>query len=497
MDGGAFYGDSRRKQMKSLKQNILDKIISDLSFGIEFKPNHLILTLLRKSLRKMTLVDCEMNPLPSEGQREEREIQILNLINKFISKHHLQKEKTSISIPREKSVVRFIRLPVATKENLRKVVEYEIPKYTPFEKGEVYFDCQILKEEKDWLHLYAVFIKKTEVDPYLSLLRKIGIEPISVQIPSVGAMNLFYYHEGAKENEISVLLDVTEPFFEMDLVQGKEWQESFYLPLPREKRESRIWYTFERSVVKEDSFSQATFFVHGLDTDENLLSALKENDRIKGVALPPLNRIEVDPERVPALQKNYASVGVPLKGLIKTQVDLNLLPFEMRRKVREFGKPLSVLLTFIALFLALTWGVGVYCRYTKELATLNAEIKKRKPEVEAVEKLQKQREELGKEIFELQKIRSDEMSKIEILKELTQILPSTVWIWSFRYNGKEVEINGFADSASDLIPLLDKSPLFEKVEFLAPVTKERHMRSDGDKEKERFRIKAKIEGRRA
>jgi Tfp pilus assembly protein PilN len=293
------------------------------------------------------------------------------------------------------------------------------------------------------------------------------------------------------------LLDVTESFFEMDLIRGMEWEESFYLPLPREKKESRIWYTFERSVVKEDSFPKTTFFVHGLDIDENLLNALKEDGRIKGVALPPLDRIEVDPERLPSVQKNYASVGIPLKGLVKTQVDLNLLPFEMRRKVKEFGKPLSVLLMFIALFLALVWGAGVYYRYGKELAMLNAEIKKRRPEVEAVEKLQKQREELGKEIFELQKIRSDETSKIEILKELTQILPDTVWIWSFRYNGKEVEINGFADSASDLIPLLDKSPLFEKVEFLAPVTKERHMRLGGDKEKERFRIKAKLEGRRA
>ena len=485
-----------KQNIIDLKQAFIDKALSDVSLGIDFKPNHLTMTLLKKSLRKMTLLDSEVHPLPSEAQREEREVQILNLINKFISKHRLQKEKTSISVPREKSVVRFIRLPIATKENLRKVIEYEIPKYTPFEAGEVYFDCQILKEEKDWLNLYAVFIKKTEVDPYLSLLKKIGIEPISVQIPSVGALNLFYYHQGANENEISVLLDMTESFFEMDLIRGMEWQESFYLPLPREKKDSRIWYTFERSVVKRDSFPKTTFFVHGQDMDDNILNALKENDRIKGVALPPISRIEVDPEKLPSVQKNYASVGVPLKGLVKTQVDLNLLPLEMRRKVREFGRPLSILLTSVALFLALTWGVGVYYRYSKELKTLNTEIKKRKPEVEAVERLQKQKDELGKEIFELQKIRSDEMSKIEILRELTQILPSTVWIWSFKYNGKEVEINGFADSASDLIPLLDKSPLFERVEFLAPVTKERHMRSDGDKEKERFRIKAKIEGRR-
>jgi hypothetical protein len=47
-----------------------------------------------------------------------------------------------------------------------------------------------------------------------------------------------------------------------------------------------------------------------------------------------------------------------------------------------------------------------------------------------------------------------------------------------------------------LIPLLDKSPLFEEVQISAPVTKEKQMRPEGEKEKERFKIKAKLEGRR-
>jgi general secretion pathway protein L len=78
---------------------------------------------------------------------------------------------------------------------------------------------------------------------------------------------------------------------------------------------------------------------------------------------------------------------------------------------------------------------------------------------------------------------------------LTQILPGTVWVWSFKFTGKEIEISGFADSASDLIPLLDKSPLFEKVEFMSPVTKERTIVGGEAKEKERFKIKARVESR--
>src|SRR4030043_1871185 len=134
--------------------------------------------------------------------------------------------------------------------------------------------------------------------------------------------------------------------------------------------------------------------------------------------------------------------------------------------------------------------------YRKEREAVNDEIKKGRPAVEAREKMQKQRDEYRKEMGELVQIRSGEISKVSVLEELTRLLPDTTWIWNLKYNGKEMELSGFADSASDLIPLLDRSPLFEKVEFLAPVTKEMQMRGDGKKEKERFKIKAKIEGRR-
>jgi Tfp pilus assembly protein PilN len=470
--------------------------IFDVSFGIDFKQNHLVLTLLKKSLGKIRLVDFGIYPISPEVKKEEREAQMIGMINAFISKHQISKEHVFISIPREKVVARFITLPIAAKENLRKVMEYEVPKYTPFEKEEIYFDFQIIKQEKDWLHLFAVFVKKAELDYYLSFLKRIGIQPISIQIPTTSALNLFLYHKGSQTNKISVLFDTTESFFEMNVIQGKEdWRDSFHLPLSLEEKESKWMNTLKQSGLNIDSFSKATFYVYGLEANEKTMDSLKNAGSIKEFLLPPMNRIIID-KGLSKPYSIYASVGVPLKGLTKIPFDINLLPLEMRKKMRQIGKPLFVILLTLALILGLIWGIGVFFQYRNELKAVTAEIKKRKPEVETVEKLQRQKEGLGKEIFELQKIKSEETSKIEILRELTQLLPNTVWILNFKYNGKEIEISGFADSASDLIPLLDKSSLFEKVEFLAPVTKERQMRLDGDKEKERFRIKAKLEGRK-
>jgi Tfp pilus assembly protein PilN len=467
----------------------------ETSFGIDFRKRHLVLVLLKRSLGRIELGDYGIHPLSPESQKEDREGQMISLINSFVSKNQIKKEKVSIAIPREKVVVRFITLPAATKENLRKVLEYETSKYTPFEKEEVYLDYRILKEEKESLHLFVVFVKKMEVEYYLALLKKIGIQPISIQIPSTATLNLFFFNEGMKENETSVLLDVTEPFFEMNMIQGKDWKESFLFPLPVNGKVSRIMATLKQSGQDVHLYSKSTFFVHGLNADETILTDLKESTQVNAVSAPPLQRIRLeDGGSIP--YQIYPSIGIPLKGLINTRVDLNLLPFEIRKKVRQIGKPLVVTLASIALALTLTWGAGVFIRYRNELDSINAEIKKIKPEVEAVEKLQKRKDELEKEISELRKIERGEVSMIEILQELTRLFPATAWIWNFKCNGKEIEISGFGDSAANLIPLLNNSPFFEKVEFLAPVTKERIMTGAGGKEQERFKIKAKLRPRR-
>lgn len=464
-------------------------------FGVDFKQNHLGLSLLRKSLGKIRVVAFALHPIPPEDQKEERENQIVGLINDFLLKHRITRDVASISIPREKAIIRFIRLPISTRENLRKVLEYETPRYTPFEKEEVHLDYHVLKEEKEWLSLIAVFAKRSDVDPYLSLLKKVGIKPLSIQIPSIDSLNLFTYNRRTEENEVSVLFDVNDPYVEMNLLEGTLWKESFHLPVSPDEKGSKITEMYQRLSAETPPSSKPVFFVFGFDADEPLLTSLKQTEGVHGVFPPPMDRMKIDGD-LPMLSRAYSSLGVPLMGVIKPDLPLTLLPKEMKKKERRIGRFLLIsLLCLAALISVIQAGKGFY-RHRDKLRILNEEIKRRKPEVETIEKLQKQQEGLVKELAELEKIRAEEVNKIEMLKELTRLLPVSAWIWNLKYNGKEIEISGFADSASDLIPLLDKSPFFDKVEFMAPVTKERQVRPDGSQEKERFRIKARIETRR-
>ena len=476
-------------------------MIFDSSFGIDIRKSHLVLTYLRRSFGKIRLVDFGIHPVLPESQKEEREAQSISLIQSFVAKHQVHRDRVSISIPREKVVIRFLKFPAATKENLRKVLEYETPRFTPFEKGETYLDYQILKEEKDWLYLMVVFAKKADVDSLLSLLKKVGIQPLSIQIPSVAALNLFFYHEGPKNGVPTILLDVAEPFVELNLLQERQWMESFHLPLPPEGKAPRVVDLLRKMGLQEDSLSKSTFFVYGIGADDAFSSSLKATPPVQGVFSPPLDRLNIGSE-VSSPDKIYASIGLPLRELVQPQFSLNLLPVEMRKKVRQLGKPLFIALAFLVFVLCLSWGGGFYEQYKNAWNAANGEIKKRKPEVDAVEKLQKQREELVKEITEFEKIDTGETSKVDVLRELAQILPASVWIWNLKYNGKEIEISGFADSGAEgLIPLLDKSPVFEKVEFVGPLTTERFRTVVAgnviDKDKQRFKIKMKLEAKRS
>src|SRR4030043_1146891 len=337
--------------------------IFDSSFGIDFKQNHLVLTLLKKSFGKIKLVDFGIYPIPPEVKKEEREAQMIGMLNAFISKHQISKSHVFISIPREKVVSRCTTLPNAAKENLRKLMEYEVPKYTPFEKEEIYFDFQMIKQEKDWLHLFAVFVKKIELGHYLSFLKRNGIQPLSIQIPTTSALNLFLYHQGSQTNEISVLFDTTESFFEMNVIQGKEgWKDSFHLPLSLKETESKWMNTLKQSGLNIDSFSKAFFYVYGLEANEKTLNSLKNAGPIKDISFPPMNRIIID-KGISSPPSIYASVGVPLKGLTKISLDLNLLPLEVRKKMRQKGKPLFMILVALVLILGLTWSIGVFFQY--------------------------------------------------------------------------------------------------------------------------------------
>ncbi|HEX2257785.1 MAG TPA: PilN domain-containing protein, partial [Afifellaceae bacterium] len=77
---------------------------------------------------------------------------------------------------------------------------------------------------------------------------------------------------------------------------------------------------------------------------------------------------------------------------------------------------------------------------------------------------------------------------VTVLEEASRILPETAWVTELRFEGHAANLSGEAQSAPELINLLEASPVFSQVAFVAPVT-----RAVGSAT-ESFAIRVAIEG---
>src|SRR5581483_6797227 len=83
-------------------------------------------------------------------------------------------------------------------------------------------------------------------------------------------------------------------------------------------------------------------------------------------------------------------------------------------------------------------------------------------------------------------VEASSLRPLPVLRELTELLPNDAWVTTISLDPKGVELTGQAAAAAALIPLLENSPRFERVEFASPVTRGR--------DREQFRIRAAWEG---
>jgi general secretion pathway protein L len=75
---------------------------------------------------------------------------------------------------------------------------------------------------------------------------------------------------------------------------------------------------------------------------------------------------------------------------------------------------------------------------------------------------------------------------LEIINELTVLLPDDTWLSHLELDGDEVRIRGESPAAASLIPLVESSSLFHNTRFRSPVTQNRRTNA------ERFHLSAQV-----
>jgi general secretion pathway protein L len=470
----------------------------DSSIGIDIKEDCLSMVHLQKSVRSMGLKHYDTIPLPSPDESKEKRVRIvIEGVNDFMKKVNVTIPKIFLSIPRKDVLLRYVTLPLTAKENLGQVLEYELERYVPFSLEEVYFDFQILKEREKTLQILLIVVKREVIHSYLDLLSLTNLHPTSLEVGPCALFNAFMDSKEALDEGPHALIELRRNHWELALVMGGTlaysraypWRDgmiSHFLQVKDELQGVFSHISEQESSITEDALYPSLKWVilNGMDADRGIMEEFLEQEEIpSSIGLRPNSLRDVPPD----FYSLAAAYGAALRGLKKVPIHINLIPRDLRKHLKRPSLIPTAILTSLILFLGLAWGSSVLIRERYQLRKLNAQVRELEPDISAVERMRTEISQLQRKVGVLENVKKEYPSQLDILRELTTIIPGNTWLNRFTYRKGKIQLEGYAPSASDLIALLEKSPLFRNVRFPAPITKTREGL-------ERFKVECSMEG---
>jgi general secretion pathway protein L len=164
----------------------------------------------------------------------------------------------------------------------------------------------------------------------------------------------------------------------------------------------------------------------------------------------------------------------------------NLLPAQARQAKLDTARYLNLALGTLALVLLVGTIALPIVNKLQVIRSLEARAELVTAKAEVTRRLREEVDQLGTDsLFLVEKKRATPLA-LEIINELTRILPDDTWIQRLDIKDQEVQIQGQSASAAALIPLIESSDQLRNPRFRSPVT--RLPRTDND----RFHLSAEV-----
>ncbi len=147
----------------------------------------------------------------------------------------------------------------------------------------------------------------------------------------------------------------------------------------------------------------------------------------------------------------------------------NLLPIEQRPRRNHLGHLLTVALLLLALALLFAAMFSPLWQKNRELEQLERTLRALRIEAEQVPALREELERARAGSLAVLERKARQPLMIDLLRELTDLLPDHTWVQTINVTGSEVDIRGESGQASELLSLLEQAPGISHVSFRSPI----------------------------
>ena len=454
------------------------------SIGIDVKDGILTGVLLKGSVKGVEMAAHDERSVREKSSLGEMSQDILSLIKRLGSEIEMGSVAVYIGIPRGSAIIRELVFPYAVKENLQKTLQYELEKYVPFTFEDCYFDYQIVGQNKDENNLKVLLnvVKRDVIDSLIELLTGSGIGLSGLEVSSTAAVNALEhfrhkdqaerYIYAKEENGSTDLLFVENALLKKSILSRKTDSVDGMKAVAKE-----IISAFQGNTSLESETLKCWMFPSAVQSER--IFSIVESAGVQFNSMEWMPR-EIDND---ALLSAY---GLALKGVGHVPMQINMLSRERRKPIGRRGIYLMFVLVGVLILSGAFWAGSFFLHEKLTMDRLNDEINALKPEANKISRVETEIYELEHWLTQLKEITNNNGIFLDIVKELSERIPTTAWIKEIKYTSKGIEISGFAESAADIIPALEESSMFKDVYFLSATEKEK----DGG---ERFRIGFQLE----
>jgi Tfp pilus assembly protein PilN len=474
--------------------------------GIEFKEDSIVLTYLNNSLSGVSVLSSSTFVLRDHETTA-------NEIREYIDQHGTEINKVFVSITDKWAITKFIDIPSMKgkgKNAIANLMRFEIERHIPFEIEEVAYDFLVVDEVDSRCSTVFVVAQKTKIEFIKDFLERLSLVPNTITLSSFAVLNtveLSGVSVGGWQDilgivrksdmlgnrgETNVCLNFDRMYASLAVIR-----DGFCINMKALiMSSSQSFEEFVKDIVNHLAFKVqhiSKLIITGDVTTmpgitDTLEAALKEKEGT-------VERIVKFAGDLRGVKMNglSSSVGACFAGLGIGTYKINLLPHKGDYEIKK----LAPLATKVFIILAIILTIGIFAsdavKHKNALQIMDETLEKNKPVVDNIQDLSSDIRSLKQRSDFLHNIRDNEIT-LEILAELANVIPKDAWITNLHFKGFEIEnkkreggelvISGYAASSSILIPLLEDSLLFEKVEFVGPIKK--------TKGKEKFKLSAKL-----
>ena len=283
------------------KDDIMN-LFSKTIVGLDIGTSSIKLVELKKVNDRWKLMAMGVTDIPRESldakNPDQQRLVVADTIKKTYEKSGIKIKKVATALLGESIIIRYVKMPFMTEEELRKTISKEAEQHIPLSMDQVVLDFQILGEGQEdgqrKIDVLLVASKNDLVDQHISTLKAAGLTPTIIDVDAFALQNIYEINRLESNEETVALINVGATWTTINILEGIFTRFTRDIPVAGNDFTKEIQKEFNLKFSEAEELKK----VHGaisIEEEEFTLSSVSQKDdrvlRMSDVMTPILNKL--------------------------------------------------------------------------------------------------------------------------------------------------------------------------------------------------------------